>query len=211
MTNVAFLRTSIELLERFFAPGEVAEIWITFPDPQMKKASKRLTGTRMMGVYSHVMAPGGRIHLKTDSPFLYAYTRPHGLRNGPRCRPRYLTCTAPTKAPNTSPRHPHTPRAAVARPWPHNKIPLIHRPRDRRPLAELPEAANLSPTLYRLYSRGCHSDAPTHSRQRHRIIWKHYTPALSPTPSPTVRYLGKSSRSSTSTWWPTTSASMETR
>lgn len=48
MNNVAFLRTSIELISYFFAPGEVAEIWITFPDPQMKKVNKRLTGTRFM-------------------------------------------------------------------------------------------------------------------------------------------------------------------
>ena len=74
MKNVAFVRTSIELLEQFFAPGEVAEIWITFPDPQMRKVNKRLTGTRMMQMYSRVLAPGGIIKLKTDSPFLYAYT-----------------------------------------------------------------------------------------------------------------------------------------
>ncbi|MCM1336645.1 MAG: tRNA (guanosine(46)-N7)-methyltransferase TrmB [Candidatus Amulumruptor caecigallinarius] len=75
MTNVAFLRTNIELLERFFAPGEVDEIWITFADPQMKKTRARLTSTRFMGLYHRVLAPGGRIHLKTDSPFLYTYTR----------------------------------------------------------------------------------------------------------------------------------------
>lgn len=75
ITNAAFLRTSIELLDRFFAPGEVAEIWITFPDPQMKKATKRLTGTRFCGLYSRVLAPGGSVNLKTDSPFLYTYTK----------------------------------------------------------------------------------------------------------------------------------------
>lgn len=68
IANAAFLRTSIELLDRFFAPGEVAEIWITFPDPQMKKATKRLTGTRFCGLYSRVLAPGGAVNLKTDSP-----------------------------------------------------------------------------------------------------------------------------------------------
>ncbi|MDE6187736.1 MAG: tRNA (guanosine(46)-N7)-methyltransferase TrmB, partial [Duncaniella sp.] len=51
LTNVAFLRTSIHLLPRFFAPGEVAEIWITFPDPQMKKVNKRLTGTHFLDIY----------------------------------------------------------------------------------------------------------------------------------------------------------------
>ncbi|MCM1076969.1 MAG: tRNA (guanosine(46)-N7)-methyltransferase TrmB [Bacteroides sp.] len=74
MGNVAFLRTSIHLLPRFFAPGEVSEIWITFPDPQMKKVNKRLTGTHFLDIYREVLAPEGKIHLKTDSPFLYAYT-----------------------------------------------------------------------------------------------------------------------------------------
>lgn len=73
--NVAFLRTHIELLERFFAPGEISEIWITFPDPQMKKYRKRLTSSRFLEMYRRVLAPGGIIHLKTDSPFLYGYTR----------------------------------------------------------------------------------------------------------------------------------------
>lgn len=82
MGNVAFLRTSIELLESFFAPGEVSEIWITFPDPQMKKATKRLTGTRMVELYRRVLAPGATVHLKTDSPFLYAYTEMMCRHNG---------------------------------------------------------------------------------------------------------------------------------
>lgn len=75
ITNVAFLRTSIELIDRFFVPGEVSEIWITFPDPQMKSANKRLTGTRFMANYQRILKDGGTIHLKTDSPFLYTYTR----------------------------------------------------------------------------------------------------------------------------------------
>lgn len=72
--NAVFLRTSIELLNHFFAEGEVSEIWITFPDPQMKKVRKRLTSTRFLDLYRSVMKPGGMIHLKTDSPFLYTYT-----------------------------------------------------------------------------------------------------------------------------------------
>ena len=56
MKNVAFLRTSIELISYFFAPGEVAEIWITFPDPQMKKVNKRLTGTRFMKMYREILS-----------------------------------------------------------------------------------------------------------------------------------------------------------
>ncbi|MDH6535737.1 tRNA (guanosine(46)-N7)-methyltransferase TrmB [Parabacteroides sp. 52] len=75
MKNVAFLRTSIELIAHFFAPGEVSEIWITFPDPQMKKVNKRLTSTRFMGLYREILSENGIIHLKTDSHFMYTYTR----------------------------------------------------------------------------------------------------------------------------------------
>ena len=73
--NVAFLRTHIELITHFFAPGEVSEIWITFPDPQMKKTRKRLTSTRMLELYREILTENGIIHLKSDSPFLYTYTR----------------------------------------------------------------------------------------------------------------------------------------
>ena len=74
LPNVAFLRTSIELIDRMFAPDEVSEIWITFPDPQMKKVNKRLTSTRFLDNYRHILRDGGTVHLKTDSPFLYTYT-----------------------------------------------------------------------------------------------------------------------------------------
>lgn len=74
MKNVAFVRTNIDLIDRIFAPDEVDELWITFPDPQMKKVNKRLTGTRFLGNYRHILKPGGLVHLKTDSPFLYTYT-----------------------------------------------------------------------------------------------------------------------------------------
>lgn len=74
LSNVAFLRTSIELLDNFFDEGEVAEIWITFPDPQMKKVRKRLTATNFLNLYRRVLKDGGKVHLKTDSPFLYTYT-----------------------------------------------------------------------------------------------------------------------------------------
>lgn len=73
--NAAFLRTSIELIERFFAPAEVAGIWITFPDPQMQKQRKRLTSTMFLKRYRNIMGPDGVVNLKTDSPFLYEYTR----------------------------------------------------------------------------------------------------------------------------------------
>ncbi|MBR3408254.1 MAG: tRNA (guanosine(46)-N7)-methyltransferase TrmB [Paludibacteraceae bacterium] len=75
LRNVAFLRTNIEIITAFFAPDEVDEIWITFCDPQMKKATKRLTSTWFMQRYQRIVRPGGLIHLKTDSPFLYTYTR----------------------------------------------------------------------------------------------------------------------------------------
>lgn len=75
ITNAAFLRCEIENIDKFFAPGEVSEIWITFPDPQMKKQRKRLTSTRFLNLYRKIMRPGGVVNLKTDSPFLYEYTR----------------------------------------------------------------------------------------------------------------------------------------
>ena len=74
LTNVAFLRTNIEIIDRFFGPGEVSEIWLTFSDPQMKKATKRLTSTYFMQRYRHFLVPDGLIHLKTDSNFMYTYT-----------------------------------------------------------------------------------------------------------------------------------------
>jgi tRNA (guanine-N7-)-methyltransferase len=85
LTNVAFVRTNIELLAHFFAPDEVAEIWITFPDPQMKKVRKRLTSTRFLELYRQVTADGALIHLKTDSPFLYTYTHHLALTNRLNC------------------------------------------------------------------------------------------------------------------------------
>ena len=75
LTNAAFLRTNIEIIDRFFAPGEVSEIWLTFSDPQMKKATKRLTSTYFMERYRKFLVPGGLIHLKTDSNFMFTYTK----------------------------------------------------------------------------------------------------------------------------------------
>ena len=74
ITNAAFLRTNIEFITSFFAADEVDEIWITFCDPQMKKATKRLTSTWFMQRYQQIVKPSGLIHLKTDSPFLDTYT-----------------------------------------------------------------------------------------------------------------------------------------
>ena len=74
LPNVAFLRTNIELIDRFFAEDEVQEIWLTFSDPQMKNPRKRLTSTYFMQRYRRFLVDGGLIHLKTDSNFLFTYT-----------------------------------------------------------------------------------------------------------------------------------------
>ena len=77
MANVAFLRTRIEFIGSFFAPGEVDQIWITFPDPQMNKrrVNKRLTAPGFLERYAQFLRPDGIIHLKTDSGHLHNYTR----------------------------------------------------------------------------------------------------------------------------------------
>ena len=72
--NVAFLRTRIEFISAFFAPGEVSEIWLTFSDPQVRSENSRLSSPVFLERYSRFLAPGGLIHLKTDSQFLYQYT-----------------------------------------------------------------------------------------------------------------------------------------
>jgi tRNA (guanine-N7-)-methyltransferase len=74
LPNVAFLRTRIEFIEAFFAPGEVSEIWLTFSDPQIKSENSRLTSPVFLERYRKFLKPGGIIHLKTDSTFLYEYT-----------------------------------------------------------------------------------------------------------------------------------------
>ncbi|ATA67995.1 tRNA (guanosine(46)-N7)-methyltransferase TrmB [Capnocytophaga cynodegmi] len=80
--NVTFLRTQIELIEHCFAQGEVSEIWITFPDPQIKykRTKHRLTNTEFLNRYKNILATDGYIHLKTDSEFMHGYTL--GLLHG---------------------------------------------------------------------------------------------------------------------------------
>lgn len=77
LTNVAFLRTQIDKITDYFAPGEVSEIWITFPDPQlrMSKAKKRLTHPKFLRMYQQFLKKDGKVNLKTDSPALYEFTR----------------------------------------------------------------------------------------------------------------------------------------
>jgi tRNA (guanine-N7-)-methyltransferase len=82
LKNVGFLRTNIEMIDRFFGVDEVSEIWLTFPDPQMKKTRKRLTSTRFVELYRHFLNPGGIVHLKTDSNFQYQYTLEMAKVNG---------------------------------------------------------------------------------------------------------------------------------
>lgn len=85
LTNVAFLRTEIELIDRCFGQGEVSGIWLTFPDPQMKKVTKRLTSTRFLERYRRILVPEGTISLKTDSNFLFTYTSLLIEKNGLEC------------------------------------------------------------------------------------------------------------------------------
>lgn len=75
LQNVAFLRTNIEIIDWFFDKDEVQEIWLTFSDPQQKNVRKRLTSTYFMERYRHFLVDGGIIHLKTDSNFLFTYTK----------------------------------------------------------------------------------------------------------------------------------------
>ena len=83
MGNVAFLRTRIEFIDAFFGPGEVSEIWLTFSDPQLRGSENaRLTSPLFLQRYSRFLKPGGIVHLKTDSRFLYEYTQSVIRANG---------------------------------------------------------------------------------------------------------------------------------
>lgn len=75
--NVAFLRTQIDHLDQYFEKGEITEVWITFPDPFLRKgdAKRRLTSPKFLDVYRKILLPGTKINLKTDSDELYAYTQ----------------------------------------------------------------------------------------------------------------------------------------
>jgi len=77
LNNVAFLRTEIDQITEYFAQDEVDAIWVTFPDPQLRKskAKKRLTHPKFLRLYQQFLKPGGTINLKTDSPDLYNFTK----------------------------------------------------------------------------------------------------------------------------------------
>lgn len=85
LANVAFIRSQIDKVTDYFAKDEVAEIWLTFPDPQLRlsRMKKRLTHPRFLRLYRQFLQPGGLVHLKTDSPDLYSFTKTvinlHGL------------------------------------------------------------------------------------------------------------------------------------
>jgi len=82
LENVAFVRAQIELIDKIFAENEVDEIWITFPDPQIKykRTKHRLTNSDFLKKYKHILKPDGLVHLKTDSEFMHGYTL--GLLHG---------------------------------------------------------------------------------------------------------------------------------
>jgi tRNA (guanine-N7-)-methyltransferase len=82
LDNVAFLRTQIELIDTIFAENEISEIWITFPDPQIKykRTKHRMTNQRFLEKYKRVLKPDGLVNLKTDSEFMHGYTL--GLLHG---------------------------------------------------------------------------------------------------------------------------------
>lgn len=152
MGNVAFIRTSIELLESFFAPGEVSEIWITFPDPQMKKVRKRLTGTRFIELYRRVSCPEGIVNLKTDSPFLYAYTAMMMSHNGIEALEAtddlYATIAPDNPILNI--------RTHYENQWLDRGLTIkyLKFPLGDMPLSEPPGADDLEYDTYRSYSRG---------------------------------------------------------
>jgi len=91
LTNIGFLRTRIEFIQSFFAPDEVSEIWITFPDPQLNKnrRRKRLTASGFLNTYRQFLKPDGIVHLKTDSHILHHYTKALIEQNGLKL----LACT----------------------------------------------------------------------------------------------------------------------
>ena len=83
MPNVCFIRTQIQFLKNFFGENEVSEIWLTFPDPQLKKSRerKRITSSRFLEMYQHILNPNGILHLKTDNKFLHDYTMETAQQN----------------------------------------------------------------------------------------------------------------------------------
>ena len=126
--NVAFLRTRIEFITAYFAPGEVSEIWLTFSDPQFRSENSRLTSPLFLDRYRSFLKPGGIVHLKTDSMFLHQYSCAVVDANGLRV----LGCTEDLYA---------TPREALA-------LPAEEGPEGSRTSYD-PSQASLGPSLSR--------------------------------------------------------------
>lgn len=206
LTNVAFLRTDIELLPEFFAEGEVAEIWITFPDPQMKKTRKRLTSVRFMELYRRVLEPGGIINLKTDSPFLYTYTSIMADHNSLPVEVR-TDDLYHSGADNEILRI----RTFYEQQWLDRGLTIKYIS------FRLPAEGNLEEPeveiehdTYRSFSRGelqmpqiCN---PKVTPKNPENIWIDYIPRSSPTPCATCAILATAKTLWNSAWWPTTSA-----
>jgi len=89
LSNVCFIRTHIEFIESIFSKNEISQIWLPFPDPQMKKFRKRLVSTRFLTMYLNILDKDGIIHLKTDSNFLYHYV--DALMKGNNITPIFKT------------------------------------------------------------------------------------------------------------------------
>lgn len=131
--NVAFLRTRIEFITAFFAPGEVSEIWLTFSDPQMKSENSRLTSPLFLEHYRSFMRPGGIVHLKTDSRFLHEYTRAVCEANSLRV----LACTTDLYG---------TPRESLLEYGPgKSPAPLTGSLQRNAPITDLPQASGAVP------------------------------------------------------------------
>ena len=102
LPNVAFLRTRVEFITAFFAPGEVSEVWLTFSDPQYRSENSRLCSPLFLERYRSFLRPGGVVHLKTDSRFLHEYARAVCAVNGLRV----LACTTDLYGGGISPEPP---------------------------------------------------------------------------------------------------------
>ena len=125
LPNVAFLRTRVEFITAFFAPGEVSEIWLTFSDPQYRSENSRLCSPLFLERYRSFMRPGGIVHLKTDSRFLHEYAlavcRANGLRILARTTDLYGTSDA-----SPSGGSPRQNFASLIPPTASQRVPPVH-------------------------------------------------------------------------------------
>lgn len=161
LKNVAFVRTSIELLPAFFGSGEIAGIWITFADPQMKKTRKRLTSTRFLEMYRPLLCAGATVNVKTDSAFLYNYTQQLCRANDGIINIRHALTDLYALTPETAPT-PLDIRTHYEQQWLDRGLSIKYlefdfgpddsNPADR-PLTEIDDS-DIERDTYRSYSRG---------------------------------------------------------